>query len=334
MKNPKFWLAIGTMLMAVLTGSVSMAGAASPDRASGGGKGVFQERQCVERGWRRTVVEVAGKPREVLWKGPEGAWSKGAIIVLHGGGGEHFQWCVPNARIVAPQVRFSELAVTQGFAVFVLNSTDRVSDDEGRICGKIWDDQVRARPNLDLPFIGQVMQQTIPRLRPTGSPKAIFLTGLSSGGYMTVRAATHFNGLVTAFAPVSSGDPYGWHRICKAGLTPRTKVAGAGYDNETGKQIIERDSCLAKSYPNEAAWDDGGARRKPTYRLFHHQMDGVNDASCAEKAGRQLRRHGYLGEPDFLLRGGRRSLRNHLWQDDYNRPILEFFTRQLDRPKP
>jgi hypothetical protein len=33
-----------------------------------------------------------------------------------------------------------------------------------------------------------------------------------------------------------------------------------------------------------------------------------------------------------LLHGdGRRSLANHLWQDAYNRPILEFFTSQLTR---
>lgn len=308
-------------LIAVLVGFSLQARATTPSLADV----PYQAHQCMDRGWKRQVVMLDGVQREVLWKGPAGAWTKGAIVVLHGGGGEYFQWCVANARIVASQVRFSEQAVAQGFAVFLLNSSDRVSDDQGRICGKIRDDQVLDRPNLDLPFIGQVLRDVIPSLRPAGSRDAIFMTGLSSGGYMTVRAATHFNGLVTAFAPVSSGDPYGWHRVCEEGLTPRTKVKGAGYDNETGKQIIERDSCKAASYPHEARWDDGDARTKPAFRLFHHRMDGINDASCADKIGRQLRAHGYPGEADFFLTGGRRSLMNHLWQDAYTQPILDFF---------
>lgn len=321
MKNPKSWLLVGAILLVVTAVSVTAVIA----RALGDGGSAAGQARCVANGWQRAEIEAAGYPRELLWKAPASAWTGGAIVVLHGGGGEHFQWCAPNSGIAAPQVRFSELAVREGFAVFLLNSSDRVSDDQGRVCGKVWDDEVRARPDLDLPFLEHVLRRTIPGLRPASSTDAVFLTGLSSGGYMSVRAATHFNDLVTAFAPVSSGDPYGWHRECEAGTTPRVKVQGAGYDNETGKQIIERDACRADSYPNEKIWDDGQAERKPAFRLFHHEMDGINDLSCAEKAGRQLRAHGYPGEPDFLLRGGRRSLANHLWQDAYNRPILDFF---------
>ncbi|APE33590.1 hypothetical protein BOX37_05965 [Nocardia mangyaensis] len=331
MKYPESRWVIGALLSAMIAGSVLVAGAVALERRSDQGGASPQERQCAERGWRPAVVDVSGTPRDVQWKGPERSWSKGAIIVMHGGGGEHVQWCGSNFGSAAAQVRFSELAVEEGFAVFLLNSSSEVSDNHGRICGKIWDDEVRDRPNLDLPFIEQVMQQVIPSLRPADSEDAIYLTGLSSGGYMAVRAATHLNTLVTAFAPVSSGDPYGWHRRCEPGLTARIKVEGAGYDNETGKHIIERNSCLSQSYPNEARWDDGQAPTKPTFRLFHHEMDGINDVSCADKVARQLRSHGYPGEPDFLLRGGRRSLANHLWQDEYNRPILDFFTSSLDR---
>lgn len=294
----------------------------------------YQEKQCLSRGWQRTVMQVSGVPRVLLWKAPTGPWHKGAIIVLHGGGGEHFQWCVANVLVTRAQVNFSELALAEGFAVFLLNSSDRVTDNEGRACGKIWDDEVRSRPNLDLPFIGEVINQRIPSLRPDGSRQEIFLTGLSSGGYMTVRAATHFDDRVTAFAPVSSGDPYGWHRICQAGMTVRKKVHGAGFDNETGKQIIEPDSCKAPSYPNEKSWDSANPATKPTFKIFRHAMDGINDSSCGEKVGAQLRQHGYPGEPDFILQGGRRSLVNHLWQNDYNRPLLDFFASQLKGGKP
>lgn len=290
-----------------------------------------QEKQCMVKGWHRAVLQVSGLPRAVLWKGPDGPWKKGAIIVLHGGGGQHFQWCVANAAVVEPQVRFSNMALGEGFAVFLLNSSDRVTDIEGRLCGKVWDDEVRDRPNLDLPFIEEVIR-VLPQMRPRGSREEVFMIGLSSGGYMTVRASTHLNNLITAFAPVSSGDPYGWHRICEKGLSPRVTVHGAGFDNETHKQIVERDACRAEAYPHEKPWDSALPKEKPAFRIFHHEDDGINDLSCSEKVGELLRQHGYPEMPAFLLHGdGRRSLANHLWQDAYNRPILEFFTSQLTR---
>jgi len=134
-----------------------------------------------------------------------------------------------------PQVRFSDQALAEGFAVFLLNSTDKVTDNEGRLCGKVWDDEVRKRPNLDLPFIEELIRILIPQVRPQGSRNEIFLTGLSSGGYMTARAATHLDGLITAL-PRFQRRPYGWHRICEKNLSPRQTVFGAGFDNETGKQ--------------------------------------------------------------------------------------------------
>lgn len=284
-----------------------------------------QEKQCIARGWQRETMAIAGLQRELLWKAPAGTWSKGAIIVLHGGGGQYFHWCVANARVVGPQVRFSDMALADGFAVFLLNSSDRITDNEGRLCGKVWDDEVRSRPNLDLPFIDAVARELIPRLRPAGSKPALFVTGLSSGGYMTVRASTHFDDVVTAFAPVSSGDPYGWHRACEAGLTSRKQVHGVGFDNETGKQITEHDACRVDAYPNEKPWDSAEPIVKPAFRIFRHAQDGINDQSCGEKVSRLLREQGYRGQPDFILQGGRRSLANHLWLDAYNRPILDFF---------
>jgi len=288
-----------------------------------------QARQCLADGWQRVVTTVDGLPRQLLWKGPPGAWTRGAVLVLHGGGGSYTHGCVANLPIIAPQVRFSALALDQGFAVVLLDSSDRVSDREGRACGKVWDDEVRERPNLDLPFIETVVRDLLPAWRPAGSRPEVFVTGLSSGGYMSTRAATRLGDRITAFAPVSSGDPYGWHRVCEAGLNARRLVHGAGFDNETGRQIVEPGACDAADYPNERPWDGSASTRKPAFRLFRHAQDGINDASCGDKLGRQLRARGYPGEPDFVLEGGRRSLAHHLWQDDYNRPILAFFARQL-----
>jgi pimeloyl-ACP methyl ester carboxylesterase len=275
------------------------------------------------------VLAVAGLERRVLWKGPAGAWSKGAILVLHGGGGRHFQFCAADWPLLEPQVRFTEMAVADGFAVFLLDSTDRATDTEGRPCGKAWDDRVENRPNLDLPYIGAVISTLVPSLRPPASRNEIFLTGLSSGGYMTVRAATHFDDRVTAFAPVASGDPYGWRRICDPSLSPRRVVAGVAVDNETGKRISERGACAAPDYPNEKPWESARPARKPRFRLFHHENDAIHDFSCGEKVRRQLLTHGYPEAPPLILRGGIRRLVHHFWRDAYNRPLLDFFASQL-----
>jgi poly(3-hydroxybutyrate) depolymerase len=128
-----------------------------------------QEQQCMAKGWKLLTPNIGGITRRLLWKGPAGAWSKGAIIVLHGGGGSHFQWCVANASLVQPQVDFSNLAISRGYAVFTLDSTAQVTDNDQRVCGKVWDDEVRTRPNLDLPFIEYVAKGLIPSLRPPAS---------------------------------------------------------------------------------------------------------------------------------------------------------------------
>lgn len=278
----------------------------------------------MERGWQRLSLSVAGHERRLLWSAPQGKWPRGAILVMHGGG-THFQWCIANADIVAPQVRFTEAALRDSFAVFLLDSTDKVSDLQGRPCGKVWDDEPRPRPNVDLPFIAEVARAIVPRLRPSGSAGAIFIAGLSSDGFMTVRAATEMPDLFAAVAPVSSGDPYGWHRLCIAGSTERTTVHGYGLDNETAKRIDAVGSCRADAYPNERPWPARAMASRPAVRRFLHRDDGVLDPSCSDKLGAQLRRHGYAEAPPFEIAAkGQRGYLPHLFQDAYTRPLLDF----------
>ncbi len=287
-----------------------------------------QERQCAATGWTREVVSAAGLQRLVLWKAPA-VWTRGAIVVMHGGGGSHTNFCVANVDLIAAQVRFTQMALQQGFAVFLLDSSDQVSDTGGRVCGKVWDDEVRARTNIDLPFIEDVLRRLIPAIRPAASPADIFVTGHSSGGYMAVRVASHFAGLVTAFAPVSSGDPYGWFRDCTPRPGDRSNVAGAGFDNETRREIVAPGACSADSFPNEKPWDGANISPKPAFRQFHHAQDGINDRSCVAKVETQLLARGYPHMTAFTLDGASRSVDAHYWLDAYNQPVLDFFaTRQ------
>lgn len=303
-------------------------GAVAPATQVAAAEPTVQELQCQVAGWTREVVPAAGLQRLVLWKAPP-VWSRGALVVMHGGGGSHTNFCVANVASIAAQVRFTEMALAQGFAVFLLDSSDQVADNEGRICGKVWDDEVRTRANLDLPFVEDVLRRVVPSRRPAGSRSEVFVTGHSSGGYMAVRAASRYPELVTAFAPVSSGDPYGWFRDCTRRPGDRVNVAGAGFDNETRRQIIEPGACEASSYPNEKPWDGAAGVPNPAFRLFHHLQDGVNDRSCAAKVRTQLLARGYPEEAPFTLDGGVRSADAHAWLDDYSAPLLAFFTLRL-----
>ncbi len=316
------WILL-TAVAVALVGCGGGAGAAGPATPAAAAP-TPQELQCQAAGWSREVVTAAGLSRLVLWKAPA-AWTRGAVVVMHGGGGSHTNFCVANVASISAQVRFTDLALARGFAVFLLDSSDQVTDSEGRLCGKVWDDEVRDRANLDLPFIEEVLRRVIPARRPAGGRSEIFLAGHSSGGYMAVRAASRFPERVTAFAPVASGDPYGWFRDCTRRPGDRPNVAGAAFDNETRRPITEPGACEATRYPNEKPWDGETSAARPAFRLFHHAQDGIVDRSCVAKVRTQLLARAYPEEAPFLLDGGARSVDAHAWQDDYGEPLLAFF---------
>jgi len=315
----RWTIALVSCLIAACGGSSSSAPVDAGPVAS------TQELQCQASGWQREVVDLPGQRRLLLWKAPAGAWTRGALVVLHGGGGSHTNFCVANVASIAAQVRFTDLALARGFAVFLLDSSDRVTDHEGRLCGKVWDDEVRSRDNLDLPFIEEVLVQLIPARRPAGSRGEIFLAGHSSGAFMTVRAAARFPDHISALAPVAGGDPFGWFRDCTRRSTDRPNVFGAGFDLETRRQIIEPGACSATAYPNEKPWQVAPGPARPVFKAFHHAQDGINDRSCVEKARAQLAAHGFPEEAPFVLEGGARSADAHAWLDAYGAPLLTFF---------
>jgi len=293
-----------------------------------------ESRSCSDDGWQELKITVSGMQRRLLFKTPPGAWENGAILVLHGGGGNAEGFCGTTGRLLVPQTNFTEMAIAQKFAVFALESTDIVSDNEGKVCGKVWDDEVRARNNLDLPYLKSVIQELVAARRPADSNTSVFMVGHSSGGYMSARAASNMGNLITGFAAISSGDPYGWTRRCDPQYgNLRQKVKGAGFDNETGKQIIEVNACAAKSFVNEKPWDQFEGS-KPFFRIFHNTFDGINDSSCGDKIDQQLRLHGFPGEPIYLAKehNNRRRMLFHFWADEYNPEILAFFKRHQWRP--
>lgn len=317
--------AVCALLLAALTSACSGGGedeAAAPSLSP-------SEQACIDQGWRRTLLRVGATERKLMWKGPAAQWTSGAIVIFHGGGGKADDFCTGGA-LVQPQVAFSNLALQNGFAVFALDATDNsVTDALNRPCGRRFDFAVTPRPNLDLPYVQQVLASVLPGHRPPGSNPKVFFTGLSTGGYMSIRAASHFDGLVSAFAPVSAGDPYGTDPICDPALSPRQSAIGILVDRETRQEIVRDDACVAAGYPNESPWESQNPVVKPAFKQFQHRKDGIVDYSCAQKANLTTRAAGYADAGAYVLdTAGTKDVLLHLWLHSYNQPLIDFFRSQ------
>jgi len=289
------------------------------------------EQTCLAAGWQKLTFPVEGRPRKLLWRAPAGPWTKGVILGLHGGGGCSGNWG-DGLRLNEPMRRFAAMAVERGFALFALDSLDGVTTDEqGRSCGKRWDCvDVPGRTNVDLPYVRYVIDVIVPAKCPPGSNAAVFMTGISNGGFMTILASTALDDRVTAFAPVSAGDPYG--TVMDMGTHPkveRAKAPGVFRDRETGRTVSEPSAALAEAYPHERPWQTTNPQVKPAFKQFHHEGDALCDVSLMRKAHRLLVEHGYRDDGPMVLPATERSLWHHFWQDAYNAPLLDFFARQL-----
>lgn len=288
----------------------------------------YFEGECIKKGWNKITVDVDGIERKILWKGPE-VWENGAIITLHGGGGTYSNFC-SGIRIGKPMEDFGHLAVAEGFAVFSLDSGWGLrTDADAPTCGKRFDFAAKNNyENADLTFIEKVISGTISQLRPENSSADIFITGISTGGFMTTLAATHFDYLITAFAPVAAGDPYGAYLDCSQNPAKRRNAPGVVFDIETHEKISSTGACAASTYPNEIEWPSTNRTVKPPFKQFNHQGDALVDMSCKEKVQRLLVENGYKDDGSFIMENtGKKTVLKHLWMKEYNQPLIEFFKK-------
>lgn len=288
---------------------------------------------CEARGWTKTTIEVSVGAdiyrRKLLYSAPTSATWRGAVILMHGGGSNYANWC--NSRFTARGM-MSDAMLGNDFAVFLLDSADITTDQNGALCGKVWDDNVLARDNHDVPYISSVITNVIAELQPAGSSANVFLMGFSSGGFMTTRAATELNHLVTGFIPVGTASPYGWNRDCSF-LAGRDLVAGVGRDNDSNLNISAIQACgpteldpLA-AYPSEVTWLDGGSAVKPHYLKIQHFHDAVVDFSCHTRHIHQLEQNGYVGSRlEIRPVNETRGLIHHNFLVEFIAPVIDYLT--------
>lgn len=117
------------------------------------------------------------------------------LIALHGGGG------TPKAMIALTLNRFNELADRDGFMVVY---------PEG--FGKSWNDgrpdpiSYAHRKNLDdTGFISEIINKMVKEYK--ADSEKIFVTGISNGGFMSIRISRELADKVKAVAPVCASIP-------------------------------------------------------------------------------------------------------------------------------
>ncbi len=323
---------LGTVLLAVALSTaafgLSACAASRHDRIDQIAKQLQSE--CIAKGWQHREAILDGRSRQLMWKGPA-RWDNGVIIFFHGGGGVDSNICANYLALDEPMVRFGERAVAEGFAVVALDSTQGlVKDPAGLDCGKRWDALAHDGQNIDLKAVEGLITDVIPRIRPSGSAPDIFMTGISDGGFMTILAATHLSRYVTAFAPVSAGDPYGTVADCKSGRWLRPTAPGVLKDRETGVSIADK-GAGGPGMANELTWPAPTGAALPAFRQFHHMGDGAVDLSVMYKARRMLTAHGFRGVEPFIINASERGFRNHFWKDPYTEQILNFFRMNAGR---
>jgi hypothetical protein len=117
------------------------------------------------------------------------------------------------------------------------------------------------------------------------SDRGIFLTGISNGGYMTILAATHFDGLITAFAPVAAGDPYGTRFDTSTRPKNERKCApGVFRDRESSATIPTAGACSAFATPNELPWQSQNPAQKPSVCFITRATASWTYRVCARRS--------------------------------------------------
>ncbi|MGH1352226.1 MAG: hypothetical protein ACRBBN_15665 [Methyloligellaceae bacterium] len=312
---------ISTVILLILATSSGWA-SPLPDRA----KALYQshEQKCIKKGWTKMRVTVSGHERKILFKMPRQN-VKGAVIVLHGGSGSYSNFC-SGIWIGKPMVQFSELALQEAFAVFSLDSGwNSFTDENGNLCGKRWNSfGQNNKANRDLDFIKAVATKHIPLKLPVSARRNIFMSGISNGGYMTILSSVYLSKWITAFAPVSAGNPFSTRIDCKRRFADRPMAPGRFF-HTSGNMINSNDACKDNHIKLLPKRNSGIA-----FKQFHHKGDSLVDLSCMNEAQHFLVKNGFKDRGAYIAsdNGGKR-LWKHFWLGRYNEGIISFFKERL-----
>lgn len=156
---------------------------------SGSGQGTGQGRDGQHAGGlKKEILRHNGTLREYWWMTPARVRGKAPlVVVLHGGRGRALQ--------VARYTQFNAQARASGFTVVYPQGVQRRWNDGRR---------VNRSPNTDdVGFLRLVVQSVIAKSGRV-DPRRVFFTGISNGGFMSMRMACNASDLVAGIAAVTA----------------------------------------------------------------------------------------------------------------------------------
>ncbi|MBE7440771.1 MAG: prolyl oligopeptidase family serine peptidase [Spirochaetales bacterium] len=146
-----------------------------------------------------------GLPRRVLLHVPthKTSTARPLVMVLHGGSG------TPENMIRLTRNRFGELADRDGFVVAYPAGYERFwhdlrADGQGR---------AHVRGIDDVGFLRRLITLAVTKYQV--DPRRVFITGISNGGFMSLRAACEMSDVVHGVAAVTAQMPVGSRESCR-----------------------------------------------------------------------------------------------------------------------
>jgi polyhydroxybutyrate depolymerase len=160
---------------------------------------------------RKVTLSYGGMERYYLVQPVETPGLHPVVVLLHGG--------TQDAKHVWRQSSLPTLGLQEGFVVVAPNGVDgHWNDGRGAVLGG------RVSTADDVGFLSQVIADVLRNQH--GDPKAVFMVGVSNGGFMTMHFACEAGNLLHAAGNVISDLPVAQKQSCHAPPMPWLSMNG------------------------------------------------------------------------------------------------------------
>jgi polyhydroxybutyrate depolymerase len=248
---------------------------------------------------RPVEIRIDGIRRSYLVEAPKGPGPFPVVVLLHGGTGD--------AEQVWRQTSLPTLARSDGFIIVAPNGLNKHwNDGRGTTLGGV------ASKADDVGFLKRVIADVI--AKDGGNPKAVFMMGVSNGGFMTMHFACQSGSLLRAASYIASTLPNAEEANCTAPPMPWLAMNG------TADPIIPFDGMKAGTVKNgepqpellsaDATFDFWAVRDHCGAFVSKTSLPHLNPADPTTAEERVCKGDGGLPSVQIVFQGGGHSWPN------------------------